>query len=153
MKINKMDAILNSIAPCGLNCEKCFARSGGSIQTLSKELQSALGNFDVYAERFSELINEPIFKEYPAFKKMLAHFSEGSCQGCRNEQCKLFKQCGVRRCHQEKGIDFCFECKEFPCENTNFDPHLKTRWININERIIEVGLTEYYDEIKNIGRY
>jgi len=148
-----MNAILNSIAPCGLNCEKCFARTNGSIQTLSKELQSALGNFDVYAERFSDLINEPVFKEYPAFKKMLAHFAKGSCQGCRNEQCKLFKQCGVRSCHQEKNIRFCFECNEFPCENTNFDSHLKTRWVKINERILEIGLTNYYDEIKDLGRY
>jgi len=33
------------------------------------------------------------------------------CQGCRpNEACPLPK------CAQEKGIAFCFECKEFPCK-------------------------------------
>lgn len=148
-----MNNLLNSIAPCGLNCEKCFARTGGSIQILSKELQDALGNFDVYAERFTELISEPIFKEYPSFKKMLAHFAKGSCQGCRNEQCKLFKQCGVRSCHQEKGISFCFECKEFPCEKTNFDTHLQNRWIKINERIRKIGLIKYHEEIKDLARY
>lgn len=148
-----MDSILNTIAPCGLHCEKCFAHNQGSIQTLSKELQSALGNFDVYAERFAELINEPTFKEYPSFKKMLAYFAEGSCQGCRKEQCKLFKQCGVRACHQEKGIDFCFECKEFPCKKTNFDAHLQSRWKKINERIRKIGIANYHKEMKDIARY
>ena len=145
--------INDTIAPCGLNCAKCFARNGGSIQILSKELQKNLGDFDVYAERFSELIDEPAFKEYPSFKKMLAYFAEGNCNGCRNEQCKLFKQCGVRACHQEKEIEFCFECGEFPCNKTNFDIHLKNRWVKINERILKVGITKYYDEIKDKPRY
>lgn len=148
-----MNPILNSIAPCGLNCEKCFARIGGSVQTLSTQLQKVLGDFDIYAERFTELIDEPIFKEYPSFKKVLDHFAKGGCQGCRNEQCKLFKQCGVRDCHQKKGISFCFECNEFPCEITNFDTHLQTRWININERIREIGLMKYHEEIKDVSRY
>lgn len=148
-----MVAILNSIAPCGLNCEKCFARTGGSIQILSKELQIALGDFDIYAERFTELLDENIFKEYSSFKKMLTHFAEGSCRGCREEQCKLFKQCGVRSCHQEKGVNYCYECKEFPCNNTNFDIHLQNRWIKINEQIKRIGLTKYYQKIKDLPRY
>lgn len=148
-----MDVIMNSIAPCGLNCEKCFARSGGSIQQLSKDLQTALGNFDIYAERFTDLLGESVFKEYPSFKKMLAHFAHGSCDGCRNEQCKLFKQCGVRSCHQEKKVDYCFECNDFPCEKTNFDTHLRNRWIKINERIRMIGIEKYYEEIKDLARY
>ena len=138
-------AILNTVAPCGLNCVKCFAREGGSIQVLSQELQKNLGDFDIYAERFTELLNEPVFSNYPQFKEMLAYFAQANCKGCRNEQCKLFSQCGVRTCHQEMNVDFCFECSEFPCEKTNFDTHLKNRWVKINERIREDGIEKYYN--------
>ena len=148
-----MNSILDSIVPCGLNCSKCFAHIGGAIQTLSKELQKNLGDFDIYAKRFAELINEPIFEDYPSFKKMLDYFAQGNCMECRNEQCKLFKQCGVRACQQEKKVTFCFECNDFPCEKTNFDTHLQNRWLRINERIREVGIINYYEETEDKPRY
>ncbi|MCK4480286.1 MAG: DUF3795 domain-containing protein, partial [Candidatus Lokiarchaeota archaeon] len=63
--------ILKVIAPCGLNCYKCFANSDGTIRKSSLELQNSLGSFDIYAERFSSFL--PIFKEYPSFKKLLSY--------------------------------------------------------------------------------
>jgi len=72
------------------------------------KLKGKLGNFDPYAQRFETLLGNPIFKKYPDFKEMLDYLASENCQGCRNEQCKLFKNCGVRPCHQEKQIDFCY---------------------------------------------
>lgn len=145
--------ILDSIAPCGLNCSKCFAYNGGNIQRLSRALKKELGEFDIYAQRFTELINETRFKLYPDFKTLLDYFSEDGCAGCRKENCKLFKQCGVRKCHQAKKADFCFECAEFPCNKTNFDLHLQKRWLAINNRIKKIGIENYYLEIKDKPRY
>jgi hypothetical protein len=59
--------ILNDLAPCGLSCRKCFAYTKGEIGRHSNELQKLLGNFDVYAERFSAFL--PEFKNYPEFKE------------------------------------------------------------------------------------
>ena len=50
--------ILDFLAPCGLNCRKCFAYTKGEIAFHSKKLQELLGNFDVYAERFSNFLPE-----------------------------------------------------------------------------------------------
>ncbi len=147
------EIILDTFAPCGLNCEKCFARERGAIQKHAKELQNNLGNFDVYAEHFVELIGDHRFKNYPEFKNVLNLFTEGNCKGCRNEQCKLFSQCGVRACHQEKEIDFCFECNEFPCKKTNFDAHLQKRWITLNNHIRKIGIEQFYQETKDKARY
>ena len=142
--------LLNFLAPCGLSCQKCFAYTQGEISMHSKELQKLLGNFDIYAERFSAFL--PEFKNYPSFKRMLAYFEEPDCKGCRKGTCK-YPNCGVVDCYQQKGVDFCFQCDEFPCEKTNFDPHLRQRWIEKNNRMKQIGVEGYYEETKDQPRY
>lgn len=142
--------ILNILAPCGLNCQKCLCYVKGDIAFHSKKLQELLGNFDVYAERFSAFL--PKFKNYPSFKELLAYFSTPDCMGCRQGTCKL-PNCGVTGCYQKKGVDFCFQCDDFPCDKTNFDPHLQKRWLQMNSRMREIGVEAYYEETKKVCRY
>jgi hypothetical protein len=59
----------------------------------------------------------------------------------------------VVTCYQEKGVDFCFQCLEFPCDRTNFDPHLHRRWVAMNRRMKEVGPVGYYVETRDVPRY
>jgi hypothetical protein len=151
--MNNIIEIKKALGPCGLNCEKCFANVNGSIGYHSRKLKELLGNFDIYAERFVTLLDEPKFENYPAFKIMLDYFTKASCKGCRDESCKLFKDCGVKECYKEKGVDFCFQCDEFPCDRTNFDEHLRKRWIAINQRMKDIGIEKYYNEIKEKSRY
>mgnify|MGYP003588721067 CR=1 FL=1 len=145
--------IKEAIAPCGLNCEKCFAHVNGNIRKFSLKLKEALGNFEIYAKRFEKLLDEPIFKKYPEFKLMLVYFASENCKGCRNEQCKLFTNCGVRRCHQEKGLEFCYQCEAFPCDNTNFDEQLHKTWILVNEKIKASGIESFYEKSRVRPRY
>ena len=112
------------IAPCGLCCETCFAHVNGNIRKYSLKLKEKLGSFHNNARRFEILLGDPIFKKYAAFKEMLDYFSSENCKGCRKEQCKIFNHCGVRPCHQEKGIDFCYQCDEFPCH-----PNISEVWL------------------------
>lgn len=147
------DNILNALGPCGLHCEKCFAHIDGEIRKYSSMLLEKLGNFDIYAKRFETLLDNPIFSKYPDFKMMLEYFASENCKGCRKETCKLFKNCGVRHCHQEKNIDFCFQCEDFPCTKTNFDSDLEKRWVQLNSRIKEVGIEAYFSETKDKPRY
>lgn len=142
--------ILDLLAPCGLSCGKCFAYTKGDIAFHSQRLQELLGNFDSYAERFSSFL--PEFKQYPHFKKMLAYFAGPDCKGCRQGNCK-YPNCGVAACYKAKGVDFCFQCDEFPCKKTNFDPHLEKRWLQMNSRMKKVGVEAYYEETKDLGRY
>ena len=144
------DDMLNDLAPCGLSCRKCFANSQGEIAALSRQLQKRLGSFDIYAERFSAFL--PAFQDYPPFKELLAYLAQGHCDGCREGIC-LYPDCGVTTCYQEKGVDFCFQCDEFPCEKTNFGPHLERRWRQMNERMRDVGVEAYYQETRDLPRY
>ena len=145
--------IKNKLAPCGLDCSKCYAFVDGDIKNLSNRLKISLGDFDIYAQRFTKLINGNIFKKYPDFKELLTYFASTDCNGCRNEKCKIFKDCKVRDCFEKKGVDFCFQCSEFPCDNTGFDEHLHKRSIDINIRMREIGVEKYYNEIKDKPRY
>ena len=147
------ETVKQTLAPCGLCCETCFAHTDGEIREYALMLQEKLGNFDIYAQRFETLVGDPVFKNYPAFKEMLAYFGSGQCRGCREEQCRLFKTCGVRPCHQERGVDFCFECEQFPCDHTGFDPHLYERWVALNNKIREIGVTAYAEEARQRPRY
>jgi hypothetical protein len=150
MEINE---ILIKFGPCGLNCEKCFAHTKGNIKLHSKELSKYLGSFEIYAKRFVTLLDEPIFDNYPIFKRQLDYFSNVDCKGCREDNCKLFTDCKVKECSKDQKVDFCFQCEKFPCEDTGFDDNLKKRWITINNRIKEIGIESYYEETKNLPRY
>jgi len=147
------EQLKETLAPCGLCCETCFAHANGDIRKYSIKLKEKLGNFHLNAERFVSLLENPVFKKYQDFKEMLDYFASENCQGCRNEQCRLFKNCGVRACHQKKMIDFCYQCDQFPCENTNFDPGLYKGWVIINKKIKEKGVEQFAKEAREHPRY
>ena len=145
--------LLNKFGPCGLSCEKCFAFHNSQIKIHAEQLKINLGEFDAYANRFVSLLEEPAFTKYPDFKEVLNVFAAGNCLGCRKQVCHLFQECKVRNCYKEKGVDYCYECEEFPCEKTGFDENLIQRWRNINQKIRKIGLENYYLEIMDRPRY
>lgn len=139
------------LGPCGLNCSKCIAFEGGYIQEAAEYLQELLGdNFSRYAARFAEV--EPVFGNYHCFSELLDHLTEGTCTGCRNGEC-LFSACQVKDCIAEHGVDFCFQCDRFPCEDHGFPEGLKQLWERNNRMMRELGLEGYYQEIKDKPRY
>jgi hypothetical protein len=147
------EQIKERLSPCGLHCGKCFAFADGDIKKNSTALLQSLGNFGPYASRFTELLNEPVFANYPQFNELLTLFSTIECKGCRKEKCKLFSSCKVRDCHEQMKVDFCFQCSEFPCNNTGFDENLYKRSVEINHRMKSIGVEAYYNEVKDRPRY
>jgi hypothetical protein len=80
-------------APCGLDCFNC-------------PLYLAIENEGLRAT-LAKRMNIPIEKV--------------SCRGCRDEKglipyLNMTEPCNVYRCTQEKGIDFCCDCEDFPCD-------------------------------------
>jgi hypothetical protein len=142
--------LLKRIAPCGLVCYTCAAAKDGAIQTHSRALQRLLVSFDRFAERFSG--HEPRLKKYPDFVQVLQVFSEADCKGCRSGSCP-YPGCRVQPCITEKGYDFCFECEAFPCEQVDFDPALRRKWVRANERMREIGVEAYWHEVKDKSHY
>lgn len=143
--------IRERIAPCGLDCGKCVAHADGDVRRQAQALGDLLGpGFGPYAQRFAAM--RPVFGNYPAFREMLDHLAQGTCRGCRESGC-LFQECRVHRCVREQGVDFCFQCARFPCDQTNFPPRLLDIWRRNNERMRDMGLGAYFEWIKDKPRY
>lgn len=88
-------------APCGLDCFNCTL-------FLAHEDPEAMNQ----AEQWSEEFNIPL-------EIML-------CRGCRNHdgQIPVHKhlfgeahRCAAYECSQDKGVKFCGDCDQFPCDN------------------------------------
>ena len=76
------------------------------------------------------------------------------CYGCKSDQVAEFaKKCKIRLCAIEKGLDFCFECDEYPCErmtdfleNQSVHPRIHIDNLqNIKEKGLETWLAEQND--------
>jgi hypothetical protein len=78
-------------------------------------------------------------------------FEEIRCNGCRTEVITAYcKNCFMKKCAAEKGIDFCGECNEYPCtELKEFQsklPHRAELWKS-QERIKEIGWENWFNEM------
>lgn len=74
------------------------------------------------------------------------------CYGCRSE--KRFPHCDnckMSACAAERGIDFCSECEEYPCQHLkefqSERPHRIELWDDL-ERIKAVGHEQWLQEIR-----
>ncbi|MBD3214717.1 MAG: DUF3795 domain-containing protein [Candidatus Lokiarchaeota archaeon] len=77
------------------------------------------------------------------------------CRGCREEkgQIKDFPVCKTYECVTEKGINFCYECKEFPCERlqpiVNFEiflPHNSKVYNSVMMK--KLGIVKWNDMVE-----
>ncbi|MFH2011628.1 MAG: DUF3795 domain-containing protein [Pseudomonadota bacterium] len=78
-------------APCGLDCFNCFLY----LTNENQEIRTTI----------SENLGIPVEKAV--------------CKGCRNENGKcpvLPMECNVYPCAERKGVKFCYDCSEFPCD-------------------------------------
>ena len=95
---------------------------------------------------------QPEFAGYPVFRTVLDLLSRGDCTGCRGQGC-LFQACEVTRCVREQGVDFCFECAEFPCDRHGMPEPLAARWQANNERMKMIGVEAFHNNIREKPRY
>jgi len=74
------------------------------------------------------------------------------CEGCRSGKRSYYCEnlCCMVTCAAEKGVEFCGECNEYPCEKLRkFQaelPHRIELWES-QERIATVGYSQWFDEM------
>lgn len=142
--------VLSYLAPCGLDCGRCADYENGEIKRLSSKLIHLLGNYGRVAKMKAE--TKPAFNHYAHFDEILTSFSRASCGGCRSENVQCPITCAAKTCHKEKGVDFCFQCVEYPCEK-QFSGRLRERWKEKNDRMREIGPVQFYSEQNESPRY
>ncbi|MFX1315291.1 MAG: DUF3795 domain-containing protein [Promethearchaeota archaeon] len=89
------------LAPCGLYCGVC------SIYIAHRD-------------------NNLKFKQVllPVYKAFAKSVEDISCTGCLSEGIvfPICKSCQIKKCTNEKGIDGCHQCDDFPCKFINNFP-------------------------------
>ncbi len=142
--------VVGRIAPCGLDCSRCADYAGGEIPKLSLRLGELLNGY-LRVAKIKEEIN-PIFTGYPQFEEVLKSFAQAACSGCRGNNVLCPIECAAGECSKEKGVDFCFQCEEFPCSK-KIAPQIQARWLKFNLRMKEIGVEEFYREQSRFPRY
>ena len=142
--------IVARLAPCGLDCERCVRYERGRVRRLATELAAALDGFENMAPRVADRL--PALREYDRFAEILELFGGADCKGCRAGGVQL-PFCAARTCHKEQGVDFCFQCGEYPCRRNQYPEMMVQRWRSINDRMREAGPEEYYRESLEKPRY
>lgn len=85
-------------------------------------------------------------------KRLSLPVEELECHGCRSDKRGFFchKYCKMSECAAQKGIAFCGECSEYPCEELEaFQekmPHRIELWKS-HDRIKEVGYETWFAEM------
>jgi hypothetical protein len=142
--------IVERLAPCGIDCERCVMCARGRVKNLATGLTEALEGFENMAPTVVDRM--PRLREYQQFSDILALFTEADCPGCRGGGPPL-PFCAARTCFREQGVDFCFHCAEYPCERNAYPENLALRWRACNDRMREVGVEEFYQESLERPRY
>ena len=139
------EQILLRLAPCGLDCSRCFRFHDGEVEKLGLKLGKLLEGFEDNAGRLAEWA--PQLRSYPQFKEVLDLFQHGECRGCRYGEC-IFP-CNTQDCFKEKGVDFCFQCDEYPCDH----PPIARRWRKLNDAMKQIGVEKFYEIQLEVPRY
>lgn len=75
------------------------------------------------------------------------------CHGCKSElNCSSCKDCEIKNCAREKGVEFCFDCADYPCKflldlQKDEGPHHAVILDNL-DRIKESGRDKWLEEQK-----
>ena len=78
---------------------------------------------------------------------------EAYCEGCRSDKRNPYcDSCEMDKCAAGKGLDFCGQCDEYPCQVLkDFQaemPHRLELW-NAHRRIVEAGWETWYAEMND----
>jgi hypothetical protein len=126
-----MEEKMASTAPCGLDCFNC----------------------ELYAENLTDKLAGLIHEKLGIPEK------EIPCHGCRQQDGKHFhlgsEGCSTLDCAKGKGVDFCYNCDEFPCaylaptaEGASKYPH-NMKMYNLC-RMKAVGMGKWFEEAGKI---
>jgi len=126
-------------------------REKDSIRESDKKMAAVCG---LYCEACSWFISTA---EDPERLKSLAvqrnwSEEESKCYGCRSgKRLPYCGKCKMSACTAERGIDFCSECDDYPCNELKLFqsamPHRIELWANL-ERIKSVGYKQWLKEIR-----
>ena len=128
---------LRLVTYCGLYCGLCGQKC--RIPQKAKDLKDAMQTegYDEWGE------NIPGFKEF--WKYLNGIVASESISSCREGTCGA-PFCTIRKCAQEKNIDMCISCDEYPCARVEGIAKGYPTLLADGKRIKEIGLDKWIEE-------
>ena len=151
------------VSCCGLYCGTCAFFHDSQIKKTAKHLKKLLDGFEHIAKIYENVA--PDLKSYPEFVKVLNYLQGQNCLGCRmgggttHGAACMPLTCTMVLCPLDRGLDFCYQCSDFPCEIIPFamkksgQEGLIDIWLTYNKRMKKIGLDRYLQEKKREPRY
>jgi hypothetical protein len=128
---------LTQVTYCGLYCGLCAQRN--RIPERARALREAMEKEGWH--KWGQSM--PQFTEFWAFLGSLIARAEGC--SCRQNNCGA-PFCGVRKCAQEKGIEVCAFCAEYPCHRIDGLAQGYVMMLADAKRMKEIGLDAWIQE-------
>ena len=154
---------------CGIYCGTCGMYRGRIYAKIAQEFLEVIRAAGYPDELTINMTSAPPDFDFNEFLKGVEYFSnEGSGAYCQ-EPCKQGGgvACNNRLCAKEKGVEICYECKDFPCEHVSStfekDPEKRKDyerfkrlgfdgWIRFHAKRAEKGYAnatrKYYAQVK-----
>jgi hypothetical protein len=88
-----------NLSICGLNCAQC----------------------DMYvASHGDEKLRQEIAEWFKTKRNRTLNPDEIRCEGCRGPvEANWSSDCKMMQCAKKRRLEYCFQCKDFPCETVN----------------------------------
>lgn len=152
--------LLHYIAPCSLFCYTCPALKGGAIAKCAAKLNHYFEGCYVFNDKNTPKEHNAWLKDQKTFEDTLRHYANGSCPGCRENPVDTgcVPDCVVPACVKAKGIDFCSECPDFPCQRAkdffrSVNDTIGPDWEEGSRRLQQIGAQAYFEERKDVPHY
>jgi hypothetical protein len=98
--------------------------------------------------------------DFAEFRKGLSFFSNAESFFVCRKRCKEgggFAECIMRQCCQERGLDVCFDCADFPCDKVPWNPTMikrageykklgRDKWLRQEAKKAKQGFELYADK-------
>jgi hypothetical protein len=132
------------VSYCGnYYCALCAYHTGKLVDAASRllEIVKRYGSLRLVAEGDENV-------DFDAFRNGLEWLAskDQACKGCRlGGGWSWWSDCPVRTCCVDKGVEFCYQCTEFPCKTLTEGPlqgYLQ-RFIDANQHIQQIGLEQW----------
>ena len=154
------ERLLDCVPPCGLMCYTCPGFKNGAIKEHSAALLKLNEGFREFLDVKLPEEYRHVLDEHDKFIEKLKRDAAPSCPGCRKIDGKgpgCIKGCFIPECTRERGIDFCGECNEFPCQRIDesglYGDEAKKVFYEGSNAIKEAGAERYFEMNKDISHY
>ena len=145
------EQVVERLAPCGIDCDRCVRYENGKVKNLATALARALEGFENMAPRVAD--HFPALQHYTDFTEVLELLAGGVPAPVVAVGAATSRSVPRGPVSERQGVDFCFQCAEYPCERNAYPQNLVERWRAYNDRMRDVGVERYYQESLEKPRY